>query len=266
MLPTQTLPAAGRRLVFLHLPKTGGTTLHHHFSAAFAPHEICPERGAQLDRIPPTQLASYRYFSGHFVFDQLRLIPGPLFVVTVLRPPIDRILSVYHFLRRHSAERLAAHPLKEAELARASPTLLDFLRNPAPEIQYAIDNTMARNLAGGINLDRKGGYVFPAAGTGIRVSELEVMHRATGNLLSIDVVGHTNALAEVYARVALAFGMPRIPALARLNTREEIRPGLDPAVEEPVTPEARQEMQRLTTLDRELFRLARDHIAMHRAI
>jgi hypothetical protein len=264
MVLPQTQPAAGRRLVFLHLPKTGGTTLHHHFSAAFAPHEICPERGPHLDRIDPQQLAAYRYFAGHFVFDQLRLIPGPVFIVTVLRPPIDRILSVYHFLKRHTAERLATHPLREAELARASPTLLDFLRNPDPEIQYAIDNTMARNLAGGINLDGKGGYVFPAAGVGIRISELEIMHRATGNLLRVDVLGHTNALADVYARVALAFGMPQIPTLARLNTREEVRPGLEAAVQEAVTPEARQEMNRLTSLDRDMFRLVREHVASRR--
>ncbi|WP_198373668.1 sulfotransferase family protein [Roseomonas rosulenta] len=257
-------PGAGRRLVFLHLPKTGGTTLHHHFSAFFRPEEICPSTGPDLHLIPPERLAAYRYFAGHFVYDQLRLITGPLFTVTVLRPPVERLLSAYYFLRRHGAERLARHPLPEASIARASANLLDFLRNPDPRVQYTVSNVMARALAGGVNVAADGGYVLAAAGVGIAISELEVMHRATGNLLAMDVVGFNSNLAQVYARVALAFGMPRLVDLARLNTRNQAVPGLEPVVEEEITPEARAELQRLTTLDREIFRLARAHAALAR--
>jgi hypothetical protein len=58
----KTLP----RLVFRHLPRTGGTTLHHHLSAHFAPDQICPERFSRLERYSESQLEQWRFFSGHF--------------------------------------------------------------------------------------------------------------------------------------------------------------------------------------------------------
>lgn len=257
-------PLPGRRLVFLHLPKTGGTTLDHHFAQGFAPGEICPEHGPGLHRMPAEELARYRYFSGHFVYDQLRCIPGPLFTVTVLRNPVERLLSAYYFLKRHRPEHLTAHPMREAEIARQCPDLLAFLRRPEPEIRYYIDNTMARNLAGGVNLAEDGGYVFPAGGSGVPISELEIMHRATGNLMAVDVVGFTHNLGQVYARVALALGLPQQVTLARLNARRDVTASLAEIAEEAVTEEARKELNRLTSLDRELFRLARAHAALRR--
>ncbi|GGJ08167.1 sulfotransferase family protein [Neoroseomonas lacus] len=256
-------PAAGRRLVFLHVAKTGGTTLDHHFAKAFAPDEICP-RNIDLHQLPPDDLARYRYFSGHFVYDQLRLIPGPIFTVTVLRNPAERVISNYYFLKRHTPQHLASHPIPAADIARRCPDLLTFLRRPELEIRFLIENTMARQLAGIVHVVEGGGYVYRAAGRGIPMSELEIMHRATGALLAIDVVGFTHDLASVYARVALAFGMPQQIELARLNTRSETSASLEPVADEPVTEEARRELSRLTNLDRSLYQLARAHVAMRR--
>jgi hypothetical protein len=253
----------GRRLVFLHLAKTGGTTLDHHFAQAFAPEEICP-KNVDLHLMPAEELARYRYFSGHYVYDQLRYIPGPVFTVTVLRNPVERVISNYYFLKRHTPAHLAAHPIPAAEIARRCPDLLSFLRCPDLEIRYLVENNMARQLAGRIHIAPEGGYLFQSAGRAIPISALEIMHRAAGNLLRTDVVGFTHDLGSVYARVALAFDMPQYVEMGRLNPRSEVSASLAPAVEEPVTEEARRELHRLTTIDRDLFRLARAHVAMVR--
>lgn len=251
-------PGADRKLVFLHLPKTGGTTLHHHFSQAFAKPEICPERFSALDAIPPETLATYRFFSGHFNFEQVRLIPGRTFIVTVLRDPVERILSTYYFWKRHPASVVSEHNLAGPAAARAN-DLLGFLRSDVPEVRDGIENTMTRYLAGGVNVDATGKYIFPNAAIRVPISDLQVLHRATGNLLSTDVFGFTSNLPDVYARVGLAFGMKRLPRLAKLNTRDSSNPNLEPLVEEEVTPAVRAEIDRLTVLDRILFRLAREH-------
>jgi len=251
--------AGGRRLVFLHLPKTGGTTLHHHFATHFAPEEVCPERFSALDRFTTEELAQWRYFSGHYNFDQLRLIPGPLFIVTVLREPVERVLSTYYFWKRHRPEVIAARNLEGPAIARAG-TLLDFLRSRHHEVTDATDNTMTRYLAGQMNVWADGTWRYNSGSAGVNVTELEVMHRATGNLLAVDVFGVSNQLAQVYARVALAFGMPRVAKMARLNTRQEETAALEPVVEEEITPEIRAELDRCTQLDRMLFRLARAHL------
>ncbi|MBW6399510.1 sulfotransferase family protein [Roseomonas sp. HJA6] len=252
-------PAAGRKLVFLHLPKTGGTTLHHHFSQAFAPEEICPERFSRLDRFTTEELGRFRYFSGHFNYEQLRMIPGPLFTVTVMRDPVERILSTYYFWKRHRPEYVERQRLAGPAAARSSGNLLDFLRNTTPEVLDAIDNTMSRYLAGHVNVAPDHSYRFSAAGAGIPMSELEIMHRASGNLMAMDVFGFTSNLVEVFTRVALVFGMKRTSSLVRLNTRGDVNELLEPTTEEPITPDIRAELNRLTSVDREIFRLGRLH-------
>jgi hypothetical protein len=262
MAPMPSLPppqAAGRKLVFLHLPKTGGTTLHHHFAQHFAPEDICPERFSHLHDWAPEDLARYRYFSGHFNFDQIRLIPGPLFIVTVLREPTERVLSSYYFWRRHTADAVQRHKLEGPAIARQG-SMIDFLRNPHHEVQDSVNNTMARYLAGQVKVQDDLTYRYSAGRHSIPVSELEVLHRALGNLLAIDVIGFASHLHDVYTRVAFAFGMPRIASLARLKTRTDTDPDLEPLVEEPLTPELRAEIDRRTYLDRTLVRLARAHL------
>jgi hypothetical protein len=255
-LPPQ---AGGRKLVFLHLPKTGGTTLHHHFSAHFAPEEICPERFSNLHAWKREDLDRYRYFSGHFNFDQVRLIPGPLFIVTVLRDPVERLMSSYLYWRRHTAAAVARPGMEGPAFARSS-TLAEFLRNPHHQVQDSVNNTMTRYLAGQVNVNADLTYRYYAGGAAMPVTELEVLHRALGNLLAIDVVGLTANLHDVYTRVALAYGMPRLASLARLNTREETGRDLEPVSEEQPTPEARAEIERAVWLDRVVFRLARAHL------
>ena len=252
-------PAGDRKLVFLHLPKTGGTTLHHHFASHFAPNEVCPERFSRLHRMDPAEMPRYRFFSGHYNMQQVGLIPGPLFTVTVLRDPVERVLSNYYFWKRHPPGPATADPNSGPAVARAN-DLLGFLRSTSPQVQDSINNTMARYLAGGVRVAADLTYRFGSGCGEIQVSELEVLHRATGTLLSLDVVGFTPRLGDVYTRVAHAFGMKRVDTLARLNTREGLRPDLEPPPpEEPVTQEIRVELDRLTSVDRILFRLARQH-------
>ncbi|MEO3475004.1 hypothetical protein AAFN86_24300 [Roseomonas sp. CAU 1739] len=252
-------PGAGRKLVFLHLPKTGGTTLHHHFREAFAPEEICPERFSNLHKIPAETLAGYRYFSGHFNYEQVRLIPGPCFVVTVLRDPAERILSTYYFWKRHRPEVVEQHRLTGPATARAT-DLLGFLKSTEPAVRDAVENTMARYLAGGVNITAEGLYVFPnGGGLSPRVTDLELVHRASGNLAACDLFGFTSHLPEVYAKVAWDFGMKRVQELVKLNTRESESPALEPVVLEEMTPAVLAELDRLTVLDRMVYRLARAH-------
>ena len=135
------------RLVFLHVPRTGGTTLHHHLAAHFAPHEICPERFSRLDKYSPDQLEKWRFFSGHFNADEIRRIPGPLFIVTILRNPIERLLSNYYFWKRQRPETIEKHRLDGPRLIKCG-SLADFLRSNHGGVLDSTNNMMARRLAG----------------------------------------------------------------------------------------------------------------------
>lgn len=103
------------KLVFLHIPKTAGQSLHASLLAGFGREAICPARvNEQLFCLSIEQLNSYRVVSGHFDWSMLDCISGPKYVFTVLRDPLERLLSFYFFLRNEALK------LPDAELNKVS--------------------------------------------------------------------------------------------------------------------------------------------------
>lgn len=105
------------RIVFLHIPKTAGQTVHAALAGAVGPRAVSPvrvhtEAGPGAAQLPP----GYRLYSGHLDWEALESIPAPRFVFTVLRDPLERIGSFYLYLRRQ------AEGLTPAELARPERT------------------------------------------------------------------------------------------------------------------------------------------------
>jgi hypothetical protein len=106
-------PPAPDILIHLHVAKTGGTSLSsmvkHGFGSnevfewtrhgvelytglGVVPRECCQQhlRAFGLDRI--------RYISGHVPFGVHRLFDRPAKYITVLRHPVERVISLFHFL------------------------------------------------------------------------------------------------------------------------------------------------------------------------
>jgi hypothetical protein len=256
------------RLVFMHLPKTGGTTLHHLLQPHFAPDETCPDRFAELYRHTDAELARWRFFSGHFRMDELRRIPPPAFRVTLLRDPRERILSLYRFWRRIGLSFPSPPPGPRA--ARET-DLADFLRCRVPDVAEAVDNAVARGLAGGVFVRPGQGWVFAAPdGNGQRpAGRAEVAALARDGLLGLDLVGFTGRLDAAYAAIAADLGLPpaTAPVAPRLNAGDAPRADLVPSPPPPeVTEEAAAALDEATALDREVVALARDLLAPGEAV
>jgi hypothetical protein len=94
-----------RRVVFLHVPKTAGQSVHAYLAAAFRPSEICPAREQrQMVGLSIPAIRRYSLFSGHLDWAQLDCLGGSPFVFTILRDPLERIMSFYFFLRREAKQ------------------------------------------------------------------------------------------------------------------------------------------------------------------
>lgn len=247
------------RLVFLHVPRTGGTTLHHHLSAHFAPNEICPERFSRLSQYSPEQLEKWRFFSGHFNADEIRRIPGPLFIVTTLRNPIERLLSNYYFWKRHRPEAIEKRGLDGTRIIKDG-NLADFLQSNQGRVLDSTNNMMARRLAEQVYAWPDGAWRARVGDKGFAVTDLQIVHRALGNLLSFDAYGDPSALQRLYAHIAQVYGMPPLTSLERLNTRETIDAKMEALQEEVNTPEIREILEERTRLDSIVYRLALDHL------
>lgn len=102
-----------RTVIFLHLPKAAGSTLNRVIAQQYVPAEIyktagkaMPVLGAELAAAPQVRL-----IAGHVGFGVHTLITRPFTYITVLRDPVERMISHYHYARK-----LKSHPL-HAEIA-----------------------------------------------------------------------------------------------------------------------------------------------------
>ena len=100
---------ASKTLIFLHIPKTGGTTFQKILERNYARHETLTFDGSRhrteiesFAKLPERQRAQYRLIKGHLHFGFHRFVEGESSYVTFLREPIARALSFYSYARSHS--------------------------------------------------------------------------------------------------------------------------------------------------------------------
>lgn len=93
-------------IVFYHLPKSGGTTLNGILRRNYRPEEMV-ECGpdtyafiAEMKTWPAERLAAVRLLQGHFPFGVHELLPRPARCFTLLRDPVERVISYYYHARR----------------------------------------------------------------------------------------------------------------------------------------------------------------------
>lgn len=93
-------------VIFMHIPKAAGSTFksvlwrEYGRSAVFdfrAP--TMHEDFARFLALSPRERARFRAIQGHVPFGLHRLIEGPCRYVTLLRDPVDRLVSTYRFVR-----------------------------------------------------------------------------------------------------------------------------------------------------------------------
>jgi len=109
-------PRPGSVCLFLHIPKTAGTTLknsiYHHYSEPgyngnwfhdgiyYFPYGFHKTARPSLTRRVRTMFErdDLRAVTGHFWYGVHEAIPRPCFYITLLREPIDRVVSLYHHI------------------------------------------------------------------------------------------------------------------------------------------------------------------------
>ncbi len=101
-------------LIFLHLPKTAGTTLRGIIDRQYRRYRIYrmyrpEERAARrrlISSLPPEKLREIGLLEGHMEFGWHTMLPQKSVYVTMLREPVDRVISSYYYIRRDSSHRL----------------------------------------------------------------------------------------------------------------------------------------------------------------
>jgi Galactose-3-O-sulfotransferase len=96
-----------KALIFLHIPKTAGTTLNRIIEWQYSPFEIftmdpyriraTPER---LKRLSESRRRRLRMVRGHMLYGVHEYLPQGATYFTMLRDPVARAISTYYFILR----------------------------------------------------------------------------------------------------------------------------------------------------------------------
>jgi hypothetical protein len=93
-------------VIFLHIPKTAGTTLleildrQYPPEAVFSIGAIAQESIAQFEMMDEEERSKIRLLRGHMGYGLHEFLPGPVQYFTILRDPVARVISHYNFIRR----------------------------------------------------------------------------------------------------------------------------------------------------------------------
>src|SRR5205823_6420223 len=178
---------ASEAVIFIHVPKAAGSTLNRLIEweyPLFEIYSIDPVffkfSWAHLQRLSKKRLRRTRIFKGHMLFGLHAILPQPATYITVLREPVDRVLSAFYFMRSYKL-----HPLYW-RLKFGNYSLEDFVRRSRRE------NVQCKVLAGAE-------YNEPCTA--------ETYERAKENLLRyFSVVGLAERFEESLALMKLRFG------------------------------------------------------------
>lgn len=96
-----------KTLIFLHIPKTAGSTLHKIIERQYKPKSIFSINGkraqesiAEFKSLSEAQRSEIRVLKGHMKFGLHEYLPQPSSYMTILRDPIDRVISHYYYVLR----------------------------------------------------------------------------------------------------------------------------------------------------------------------
>lgn len=199
-------------LLFVHIPKTAGSTLEQILLRQYRAADIYPfielHDYARVRTLPPEQKARYKLFQGHMPYGLHKNLPQPARYVTLLRNPIQVALSSYFYF-----EQGYRRDVLHQNVTTMVPTVADMEQS---KMRSMFDNLQTRYLSGLVR-------------TKFGECSQEMLELAKTHLVRDFVLGLVERFDEAVVSLANIFGW-RAPYYIRTNVsrtrmpREQIAP------------------------------------------
>jgi hypothetical protein len=244
------MSSSSQRLFFIHTPKAGGVSVSEWLRTLYRPDEICPASADGVWRTPLSEAAAYSLFVGHFDIDFVKAVDPNGTKLTVIREPVQRVVSLYDFWRSFDPEwaDLEYGEVSGPRYAR-SMSFSAFIHSEDPVVADNISNLATSQLLGSRFAFLKG---EPQA----------AIRQAISTLLSFDWFTTTNRLSAAIEKLANMLNVPP-PEQRQLNRTYEPEPGAPRSRVRRTCPtgEDVRHLAELNSLDTALYRAADLHLS-----
>lgn len=183
-----------KNVVFVHIPKAGGTSIRSFIGKQVDSKYIFPEKNLhQFPRYENLETNGPMLFMSHLSYDFVNDANADAFVL--LRHPIERLLSLYSYVMfpGNNVPLIGARYIKPMSLT-------EFLSSERPEIRMNVDNAQIWQIASGYSarhreLRLKNGATLQ-----------RIAHQAKKNLEKAAVVGVLENVGHFYEGIMNYFG------------------------------------------------------------
>ncbi len=144
--------------IFLHIPKTGGTTLNSVFQKQFVSNELFDHDRFQnkimtIEDLKEREKEQLKGVSGHYFYGVHEYFSKPCQYFTMLRDPIERVISSYYFLQTYPIypqvrDMTLDEFVKQMPFAQNLQTKMVSGVRRNPNLQKALENLRAFKVTG----------------------------------------------------------------------------------------------------------------------
>jgi len=236
-------------LYYLHIPKTGGTTLISLIDGYFNRKNEVLGIHAWKYLLPklPLDFSNYRFVRGHYGFGFYRLLPKKPAYITILREPVELIISMFRMLQRQrdEAERYSIPQDKTISELITDQNILDI---EDPQTHWLAIDLDVISLSKNMDMNELANFQPEEHETFLTpdISDDELLKTAKQNLAEFAWVGLLERFEESLFLLHYQFGWKPIRDTRKRNVATK---GLND-----VNDTAKKQLDEWTKLDREIYK------------
>jgi hypothetical protein len=252
-------------LYFLHIPKTAGTSVARVLRSFYPRGQVLPAHNRlELGRLPADSVDKHLCILGHHGPLPYALTLRPLTVITILRDPVERVVSEVEYVRQQIRAKtgdFVRHPVA-SHIEKPLEELLT-----VPEVRTALTEHQTRVL--GIRPEPAlvrfgvGAYsMLCVRGQARRLGDDALLVRAKQHLDTMAAVGTVARMDETMSVICHVLGVPTPETVPRAR----VGPNRDGRTHrERIGPELAAELDKMNVRDHELVAYADGLLTQHLA-
>jgi hypothetical protein len=239
-------------VVFVHLQKTGGTTLRDLLAAQFEEDRVCPGPNLPIYSFSVAELGHYDFFAGHYELDSIRFIPRRnVRTLSLFREPCARLISWYRFHKSHPP--YGAHAVNRFVQLANDLTAEEFFEAPEVRANQLVYNHYL------LSFGRSFAWFDHRRDSLSRADLDSALQDAKRQIRTLTALGITERFAQSVRHICKTLDLPPPATVKAANVTDDMQNlysgfrRVDPVS---MTPRLAAALEELTAYDQELYRFA----------